>query len=80
MDYLEYLFAGFAVFWAGLFVYLLTLQFRLRALMRDMERLEERLEEYEAEEAGRAPAPRRAGPAEATRPTATSTASPGSSE
>jgi hypothetical protein len=28
MDHIEYLFAGFAVFWAGLFVYLLLLQFR----------------------------------------------------
>ena len=40
---LEYLFAGFAVFWAGLFIYLLLLQARLRGLGRDIERLEERL-------------------------------------
>ena len=49
MDYLEFLFAGFAVFWAGLFVYLLWLQARLRAVQRDLERLEERLAESDAE-------------------------------
>lgn len=43
MDHLEYLFAGFAVFWAGLFVYILWLQARLRAVSRELERLEERL-------------------------------------
>lgn len=45
MDDLGFLFAGFAVFWAGLFVYLLLLQARLRALTREVERLEERLAE-----------------------------------
>jgi CcmD family protein len=45
---LGYLFAGFAVFWAGLFVYLLLLQARIRSLTRDVERLEERLRESEA--------------------------------
>ena len=45
MDYLEFLFAGFAVFWAGLFVYLLWLQARLRAVSKELERLEERLNE-----------------------------------
>lgn len=30
MDNLEFLFAGFAVFWAGLFVYIVLLQMRLR--------------------------------------------------
>ncbi len=45
---LEYLFAGFAVFWAGIFVYLLMLQARLRALQRDVDRLEERLAEAES--------------------------------
>ncbi|RLT44209.1 MAG: CcmD family protein [Chloroflexi bacterium] len=45
---LEYLFAGFAVFWAGIFVYLLMLQARLRALQRDVDRLEERLAESES--------------------------------
>lgn len=45
MDYLEFLFAGFAVFWAGLFVYLLTLQGRIRSLARQIERLQERLDE-----------------------------------
>ncbi len=49
MDYLEVLFAGFAVFWGGLFVYLLWLQARLRAVQRDLERLEERLAEADAE-------------------------------
>ena len=47
MDYLEYLFAGFAVFWAGLFVYLLWLQARLRAVRGELERLNERLAEAE---------------------------------
>ena len=45
MDHLEFLFAGFAVFWAGILVYLLLLQARLRALTRELERLEERLAE-----------------------------------
>ena len=50
MDYLEFLFAGFAVFWAGLFVYLLWLQARLRTVQRELETLKERLAEREAEE------------------------------
>lgn len=45
MDHLEYLFAGFAVFWAALFVYLLWLQARLHAVTRELQRLEERLAE-----------------------------------
>ena len=48
MDHLDFLFAGFAVFWAGLFVYLLWLQGRLRALSRELERLRERLSERAA--------------------------------
>lgn len=51
MDYLlqlEFLFAGFAVFWAGIFVYLLLLQARLRGLQREIDRLEERLAERDA--------------------------------
>ena len=51
MDFLEFLFAGFAVFWAGLFVYLLWLQARLRDVQREVQRLEERLAESEREEA-----------------------------
>jgi CcmD family protein len=47
MDYLGYLFAGFAVFWAGLFAYLLWLQARLRQVKRQVELLEERLAEAE---------------------------------
>ena len=43
MDHLEYLFAGFAVFWAALFGYIVWLQARLRAVSRDVQRLEERL-------------------------------------
>ncbi len=46
---LEFLFAGFAVFWAAIFVYLLMLQARLRGLQREVDRLEERLAEREAE-------------------------------
>ena len=42
---LEFLFAGFAVFWAGLFVYLVLLQMRLRSLQQEIEMLEERLAE-----------------------------------
>ena len=49
MDYLEFLFAGFAVFWAGLFIYLLWLQARLREVQREISRLEERLAETDAE-------------------------------
>ena len=45
MDHLEYLVAGFAVFWAGLFAYLLWLQARLRAVSRELRQLEERLAE-----------------------------------
>ena len=44
---LEFLFAGFAVFWAAIFVYLLLLQARLRSLQREVDRLEERLAERE---------------------------------
>ena len=51
MDFLEFLFAGFAVFWAGLFVYLLWLQARLRSVQREVQRLEERLAESEKKEA-----------------------------
>ena len=51
--HLEFLFAGFAVFWAAIFVYLLMLQARLRGLQRDVDRLEERL----AEAALKTPAP-----------------------
>lgn len=46
---LEYLFAGFAVFWAGLFVYLVILQARLRELQREIDQLEERLAESDGE-------------------------------
>ncbi len=48
VDYLGYLFAGFAVFWAGLFAYLLWLQARLRQVKRQVELLEERLAEADA--------------------------------
>ena len=54
---LQYMFAGFAVFWAGLFVYLLLLQARLRGLQRDIERLEERLAEAERGHPGARRAP-----------------------
>ena len=47
MDNIEYLFAGFAVFWAALFIYLLTLQARIRSLHKEIEQLEERLAESE---------------------------------
>ena len=43
MDELYFLFAGFAVFWAGLFVYLLWLQARLRTVSRELDRLREGL-------------------------------------
>ncbi|MYD65074.1 MAG: CcmD family protein [Chloroflexi bacterium] len=55
MDYLEFLFAGFAVFWAGLFIYLLWLQARLRTVQRELDTLKERLAEREAEEASSRP-------------------------
>ncbi|MEX2445841.1 MAG: CcmD family protein [Dehalococcoidia bacterium] len=45
---LEFLFAGFAVFWAGLFVYVVFLQARLRGLQREVQHLEERLAEADA--------------------------------
>ena len=53
MDYIEYLFAGFAVFWAALFVYLLMLQMRIRSLLHEIELLEERLAESEGRETAR---------------------------
>ena len=53
MENIEYLFAGFAVFWGGLFVYLLTLQTRLRGLHREIERLEERLAQSEGSSTAR---------------------------
>ena len=70
---LQYLFAGFAVFWAGLLAYLVFLQARLHALQSEFTRLEERLAEGASERiaAARAPAVRTAGaspaPAEASR-------------
>ena len=48
MDYLELMFAGFAVFWAAIFAYLVWLQMRVRSLRTEIERLEERLAEHEA--------------------------------
>ena len=53
---LEFLFAGFAVFWAGLFVYIVLLQMRLRALQQDIEALEERLADSEQTEQISSPA------------------------
>jgi len=40
---LEFMFAGFAVFWAGLFIYLLILQQRIRSLNNQVLALQERL-------------------------------------
>jgi CcmD family protein len=57
VDHLDYLFAGFAVFWAGLFAYLLWLQARLRTVMRQLDRLEERLAESDSVRAASAGAP-----------------------
>ncbi|MEZ4501399.1 MAG: CcmD family protein [Dehalococcoidia bacterium] len=65
MDHLEYLFAGFAVFWAGLFVYLLWLQMRLRTLQRELEQLQERLEEEQPATAPREVAAPAEGPTSA---------------
>lgn len=59
MNELQYLFAGFAVFWAGLTCYLVWLQVRLRTLKRELERIEERVE---------APVESRAAPAPARSP------------
>jgi CcmD family protein len=61
MDNIEYLFAGFAVVWACIFIYLLLLQGRLRSLQHEIERLEERLEEAERTSAGTPPAGNRQG-------------------
>jgi CcmD family protein len=54
MDYLELMFAGFAVFWAAIFAYLLWLQMRVRSLRTEIERLEERLSEQEGAPTARA--------------------------
>lgn len=48
LDDLGYLFAGFAVFWACLFGYIVWLQLRLRSVQQDLERLAERLEDATA--------------------------------
>ena len=39
----EFMFAGFAVFWAGLFIYLVILQQRIRSLNNQILNLQERL-------------------------------------
>lgn len=44
MENLSYLFAAFAVIWAGLFCYVLILVQRQRRLKRDIDRLKETLE------------------------------------
>ena len=64
MENLQYLFAGFAVFWAAILVYLLALQGRVRSLEREIRRLEERLAESEdaGGRVGGAPTPRGAKP------------------
>jgi len=69
MENIEYLFAGFAVFWAALFIYLLTLQARIRSLQKEIGQLEERL--ADAEGAPRAAA-RDTAPGAATSPQANS--------
>lgn len=50
MDHLDFLFAGFAIFWGGLFLYMLWLQMRLRTVSQELERLEERLADEETVE------------------------------
>ncbi len=72
MNALQYLFAGFAIFWAGLFVYLLVLQARVRTLQHEIELLEERLTEGEADAAGR-PTAREAATAQTRAPEQTPT-------
>jgi len=70
---LEFLFAGFAVFWAGLFVYIVLLQMRLRSLEQDIETLEERLAESDDGAQGGDPDRPPAEPATTTTTTTTST-------
>jgi CcmD family protein len=72
MDHLEYMFLGFAVFWAALFAYTVWLQARLRAVSRELERLEERLADRDGEGEG-AQLPRRAEPPTTTVTTPTPT-------
>ncbi len=40
MSAINFLFAGFAVFWAGLFTYLIILQLRIRTLRTEIEQIE----------------------------------------
>lgn len=43
MDTLDYLFAAFAVVWAGVFGYVLSLTARQRQLKREVNRMERRI-------------------------------------
>jgi CcmD family protein len=47
MSEVGFLFAGFAVFWAGLFTYLVILQVRIRNLQNQVDMLENTIENHD---------------------------------
>ena len=47
MSEIGFLFAGFAVFWAGMFTYLLILQIKIRSLQSQIDVLENIIENHD---------------------------------
>ena len=47
MSEIGFLFAGFAVFWAGMFTYLVILQVKIRNLQSQIDELENIIENYD---------------------------------
>jgi CcmD family protein len=47
MSEVGFLFAGFAVFWAGMFTYLVILQVRIRNLQNQVDMLENTIENHD---------------------------------
>lgn len=47
MSEIGFLFAGFAVFWAGMFTYLVILQVKIRNLQNQVDMLENNVENYD---------------------------------
>jgi|TARA_B110000196_G_scaffold41817_1_gene32033 hypothetical protein len=47
MSEISFLFAGFAVFWAGMFTYLVILQVKIRNLQTQVDMLENNVENHD---------------------------------